>query len=153
MSRQVVKVVEDIAQPIVEAEGLELVDIEYSKEGPNWYLRIFIDQNSGAINLDHCSRVSELLSNELDRLDPIPTAYFLEVSSPGAERPLKKEEDFQKAIGKHVHVSTYATIEGQKEFEGSLVSFENEHVTIKIGDKNFTIPRQQIANARLAILF
>ena len=86
---------------------MELVDIEFVKEGRDWFLRVYIDTPEGNIDIDQCAQVSEKLSEELDRTDPIPQNYFLEVSSPGAERPLKKEEDFQKAIGQYVFIKTY----------------------------------------------
>lgn len=153
MSRQVIQTVEKIALPILEAEGLELVEVEYKKEGQNWFLRVFIDREEGSIDLDDCSRVSEQLSGALDQADPIPSAYFLEVSSPGAERPLKKETDFIKAIGKHVHVTTYEPIQGQKVFEGVLTQFLDEQLTMDDKGKTIHIPRSKVAKARLAIVF
>ncbi|TCS92543.1 ribosome maturation factor RimP [Hazenella coriacea] len=153
MSRQVTQTVEKIALPILEAEGLELVDVEYKKEGQNWFLRVFIDREEGSIDLDDCSRVSEQLSNALDEVDPIPMAYFLEVSSPGAERPLKKEADFKKAIGKHVHVTTYEPIQGQKVFEGVLSHFLDEQLTLDDKGNTIHIPLNKVAKARLAIVF
>ncbi|MBA4494368.1 ribosome maturation factor RimP [Paenactinomyces guangxiensis] len=154
MSRQVTETVEKIALPILDAEGLELVDIEYKKEGQNWFLRVFIDGQEGKpIDLDDCSRVSERLSEALDQEDPIPGAYILEVSSPGAERPLKKETDFMRAIGKNVYVTTYEPVEGQKAFEGVLTHFENGHMTVEEKQKSFQIPLEKVAKARLAIVF
>lgn len=90
MSKNVSRTVEQLAEPIVRELHLELVEVEYKKEGPNWYLRVFIDADRG-VNLDDCEAVSEKLSEVLDEVDPIKEAYFLEVSSPGAERPLKKK--------------------------------------------------------------
>ena len=102
---------------------LELVDVEFVKEGRDWFLRVYIDTPEGNIDIDQCALVSEKLSEELDRTDPITQNYFLEVSSPGAERPLKKEEDFQKAIGQYVFIKTYEPIDGMKEFEGYLLAY------------------------------
>ncbi|KPC76980.1 ribosome maturation factor RimP [Laceyella sacchari] len=153
MSRQVSEVVEKIALPIIEAEGLELVDVEYKKEGTNWFLRVFIDREDKPVDLDDCSRVSERLSEVLDETDPIPGAYILEVSSPGAERPLKKENDFHKAIGKHVHVTTYEPIDGQKVFEGVLKEVDSVSLTVEEKKKTVHIPREKVAKARLAIVF
>ena len=104
--------VEKLVGPIVEELELELVDVEFVKEGRDWFLRVYIDTPNGSIDIDQCAQVSEKLSEELDRTDPIPQNYFLEVSSPGAERPLKKEEDFQKAIGQFVFIKTYEAING-----------------------------------------
>lgn len=153
MSSQVIEQVEQLARPIIEQEGLELVDVEYKKEGATWFLRIFIDKAEGAVELDHCARVSEQLSAELDRVDPIPNAYVLDVSSIGAERPLKKETDFQKAIGKQVQIATYAPISGQKEFIGKLLQTEEENVTVQMDKELIKIPKKQIAKARLTVLF
>lgn len=153
MSRQVIEVVEKITLPILESEGLELVEIEYKKEGQQWFLRIFIDREDQPIDLDDCSRVSEKLSDALDEVDPIPRAYILEVSSPGAERPLKKEKDFVRAIGKHVHVTTYEPIAGQKVFEGVLTSYDGSMMIIEEKKKRYEIPKEKVAKARLAIVF
>ncbi|MGA8942744.1 MAG: ribosome maturation factor RimP [Thermoactinomyces sp.] len=153
MSRQVTKAVQKIAQPIIENEGLELVDIEYKKEGQNWFLRIFIDRDEGGVDLDDCTRISEKLSEVLDKLDPIPGAYILEVSSPGAERPLKKEKDFRKAIGKNVHITTYEPIDGQKVFDGILRQFDGTTLTVGEEEKSFDIPIEKVAKARLSVVF
>lgn len=156
MSKNVSRIVEQLAEPIVRELHLELVEVEYKKEGPNWYLRVFIDADKG-VNLDDCEAVSEKLSEVLDDVDPIKEAYFLEVSSPGAERPLKKEEDVKKAVGKGVYVTTYEPIDGQKAFEGVLVSFEDATLVIEGKNKTrtvtYTVPYAKVANARLSILF
>ena len=146
-----------IASPIVEELELELVDVEFVKEGRDWFLRVYIDTPNGSIDIDQCSQVSEKLSEELDRTDPIPQNYFLEVSSPGAERPLKKEEDFQKAIGQFVFIKTYEAINGMKEFEGYLLAYgpEGAEVEMRIKTRKLTvvIDQEKIALARLAIDF
>ncbi len=146
-----------IASPIVEELELELVDVEFVKEGRDWFLRVYIDTPNGNIDIDQCAQVSEKLSEELDRTDPIPQNYFLEVSSPGAERPLKKEEDFQKAIGQFVFIKTYEAINDMKEFEGYLLAYgpEGAEVEMRIKTRKLTvvIGRDKIALARLAIDF
>ena len=146
-----------IAVPIVEELELELVDVEFVKEGRDWFLRVYIDTPNGSIDIEQCSQVSEKLSEELDRTDPIPQNYFLEVSSPGAERPLKKEEDFQKAIGQFVFIKTYEAINDMKEFEGYLLAYgpEGAEVEMRIKTRKLTvvIDRDKIALARLAIDF
>ncbi|SFI52506.1 ribosome maturation factor RimP [Paenibacillus sp. UNC496MF] len=144
--------VEDMVKPFLDEHGFELVDVEYVKEGSNWFLRVYVDKEGG-IDIDECGRISEYLSERLDANDPIPEAYFLEVSSPGAERPLKKPEDVAKSVGKHVFVTTYEPIGGLKEFEGTLASFDGEEVVIEIGKKKHAIPYAKVASARLAILF
>ncbi|MDW0109192.1 ribosome maturation factor RimP [Sporosarcina aquimarina] len=149
--------VEELVLPIVDELKLELVDIEFLKEGRDWFLRVYIDTQDGSIDIDQCAQVSERLSEELDRTDPIPQNYFLEVSSPGAERPLKKEEDFVKAVGQYIYVKTYEPIDGKKEFEGHLLSNESDVIELQIRIKTRTltvrIDKQKIAVARYAIDF
>ncbi|AKS38085.1 ribosome maturation factor RimP [Anoxybacillus gonensis] len=154
--KKVTHIVEELVTPIVTDMGLELVDIEYVKEGKNWFLRVFIDSPTG-IDIDQCGVVSERLSEKLDEIDPIPHNYFLEVSSPGAERPLKKAKDFERAVGKNVYVKTYEPIDGQKEFEGRLTAFDGQTVTVEVKVKTkkkmVTIPYEKVASARLAVIF
>lgn len=153
---KVKEIVEQLARPITDELGLEIVDIEYVKEGKNWFLRIFIDKENG-VDIEECGLVSERLSVKLDEVDPIPHNYYLEVSSPGAERPLKKVADYQKAIGKNVHIKTFEPIDGEKIFEGRLTDFDGETVTLEIRvktkSKTIQIPYQKIASGRLAVVF
>ena len=157
MSR-VVDEVRVVVQPIVDEQNLELVDMEFLKEGKNWFLRIYIDK-PGGIDIEERALISEKVSEALDAIDPdpIPQAYFLEVSSPGAERPLKTEADMQNAIGKYVHLSFYQAIDGEKFYEGTLKEVNDDYVVltirIKTRTKDIEIERKQIANARLAIQF
>jgi len=144
--------VEEMIQPYLNEQGFELVDIEYVKEGSSWFLRVYVDKEGG-IDIDDCVMISEQLSAKLDETDPIPTVYFLEVSSPGAERPLKKPEDVTKAVGKNVYVTTYGPVNGMKEFEGKLLSFDGSELVIEAGKKQHAVPYDKIASARLAILF
>ncbi|WEK56151.1 MAG: ribosome maturation factor RimP [Candidatus Cohnella colombiensis] len=145
-------IIEELAAPYMTENGYELVDVEYVKEGGNWFLRIYVDKEGG-IDLDDCSRVSEYMSEKLDVHDPIPDAYFLEVSSPGAERPLKKAADVAGAVGKHVFITTYEQIDGSKEFEGKLEGFDGTTLTVVIGRNSHAIPYDKVASARLAIVF
>ncbi|KKB38940.1 ribosome maturation factor RimP [Bacillus thermotolerans] len=153
---KVTETVEQLVQPIIEKMNLELVDIEYVKEGQSWFLRVYIDKEQG-VDIEECGLVSEQLSEKLDEVDPIPHNYFLEVSSPGAERPLKKVRDYERAVGKRVHVKLYEPIDGEKEFEGTLVSFEDEELTVeylvKTRKKQIVIPLEKVAKARLAVSF
>lgn len=153
---KVTEVVEELAAPIISELGLDLVEIEYVKEGKDWFLRVYIDKESG-VDIEECGLVSERLSEKLDELDPIPHNYFLEVSSPGAERPLKKQKDFENAIGKNVFVKTYEPLDGEKTFEGIMTAFDGSILTIemkvKTRKKMVEIPFQKIASARLAISF
>lgn len=151
---RVTDIVERLALPIVEAAGLELVDVEFKKEGSSWFLRVFIDKPEG-VDIDDCSRVSEQLSDALDIADPIPDAYFLEVSSPGAERPLKRAADFEKAVGKLVHISLYEPLDGAKSFDGILTKFEEAQIEldykVKTVHKKVFIPMEKVASARLSV--
>ena len=153
---QVTETVEKLVTPILEELNLELVDIEYVKEGRDWFLRVFIDKENG-VDIEDCGLVSEQLSVKLDEIDPIPYNYFLEVSSPGAERPLKNDKDFQKAVGKNVFIKTYEPIDGEKTFEGILTNFDSKTVTVEIKiktrKKSIEIPYEKVANARLAVVF
>ena len=150
--------VKEAVSPIIDEQNFELVDIEFLKEGKNWFLRLYVDK-PGGIDIEDCAWVSEKVSDLLDEMDPdpIPQAYFLEVSSPGAERPLKSDQDLENAIGQYVHLSYYQQVEGEKFHEGTLLSVTEEEVSIEIRIKTRTktieIPRDKIAKARLAIKF
>ena len=117
------KRIEELIQPTVTEMGYELVDVEFVKEGPNWYLRIFIDKEGG-VTIDDCEAVSKTLEKIFDEKDPIEQAYFLEISSPGIDRPLKKKEDFIKYNGEMVDVKLYKPYEGSKEYTGKLVGYD-----------------------------
>lgn len=156
MSSQVITLTEELVNPILKEKNLELVDIEYVKEGKNWFLRVYIDKEGG-VDITECGEVSELLSEKLDETDPITDAYFLEVSSPGVERPLKTKEDFASNIGKNIFVKLYEPIDDSKEYEGTLVSFKEDIVTmeykVKTRKKQVEIPYKKIAKARIAVTF
>ncbi len=145
--------VEELVLPILDKENYELVDVEFKKEGPHRYLRIFIDK-TGGITLDDCQNVSEALSERLDELDPIEENYFLEVSSPGLDRPLKKESDFEKFKGEIVEVKLYEPLMGQKVLEGELLGLVDNKIQLDIKNAGLIeIPRDKVAMTRLAIKF
>lgn len=154
----VVETVHDLVVPILDQHHFELVDIEFVKEGSSWYLRVFIDKQNG-IDLEDCALINDALSEKLDSIDPdpIPQAYFLDVSSPGAERPLKKEADYQKALGEYINISLYQAVDGEKVYQGHLQAVEPDTLTllvkIKTRQKEMTFNRKEIAKARLAIEF
>lgn len=156
MASKISDLTKDLATPILNDLELELVDVEYSKEGKNWFLRVFIDSPKG-VDVDMCTAVSEKLSELLDEKDPVKEAYFLEVSSPGAERPLKGKDDYKNAIEKNVRITTYEPIDGEKAFEGTLVQADDKEMTLSVKKKTrlvtVTIPYDKIASARLAIVF
>lgn len=115
--------------PAIEENNFELVDVEYKKEGNNWYLRVYIDKDGG-ITLDDCQIISEYLSEKLDEVDPIENSYILEVSSPGIDRPLKTKKDYDKFKGNLVEVSLYQSIDKKKKYEGELVGLIDSKVVI-----------------------
>ena len=150
---------EQLLTPIAAAHGVEIYDVEYVKEGSDWYLRAYIDRPEG-VTIGDCENVSRALSDALDREDFIPDAYILEVSSPGLGRALKKDRHLQKSIGCEVEVKTYKPIDGQKEFSGILQGFDAETVTVEEpaeaeGQDKIThvFKRSDIAVIRLALDF
>ncbi|GAB3794829.1 ribosome maturation factor RimP [Virgibacillus kimchii] len=152
----IVKTTEDLVEPILKKRDLELVDVEYVKEGKNWFLRVYIDK-AGGIDITECGEVSEELSEKLDANDPIKGAYYLEVSSPGAERPLKTKDDLVRNIGNNVNIRLYEPINGEKEYEGKLTGFSDDLLAIEYKDKTVkkevSIPYEKVAKARLAVMF
>lgn len=150
--RRVVDIVRDIAEPHCKSSGLELVDVEFVKEGPFRYLRVIIDKEEG-VSLDDCSLVSKFLNVKLDELDPIEENYFLEVTSPGIERELKKPEDFKRFAGKTVQLKLFTPVDGQKVFKGTLVGLEDQMVKIGIEDKTIDIPKEKISSVKLVVNF
>ena len=149
--QKVTDLVAEMVAPILQTHGLDLVDVELKKEGANWFLRVYIDKPSDYVDLDDCSIVSEELSVKLDESDPIPNAYFLEVSSAGAERPLKRPEDFHKAVGKRIFVSFYEPFDGRKSVEGTLVEYGDGWIVVKEDSEPVRVPVDKVAGARLAI--
>lgn len=144
---------ENLLLPITQKFGVEIYDVEYVKEGSDWYLRAFIDKPEG-VNIIDCENVSRAFSDALDQEDFIPDAYILEVSSPGLGRTLKKDRHFEKSIGQEVEVKLYKPIDKVKEFVGKLDSFDSESVTIIAEDETKkTFNRSEIALVRLTIDF
>lgn len=138
--------------PIVEEFGFELVDVEYVKEAGNWYLRGYIDK-PGGITVNDCEQVSRMFSDKLDEDDFIEDSYIMEISSPGLDRPLKKEKDFIRSMGKMVEIRTYRPIEKQKEFCGVLTAYDSDSVTIDEEGQIKVFDKKEIALIRLAIEF
>ena len=143
---------EALLSPIVESNGFELVDVEYVKEAGNWYLRGYIDK-PGGITVNDCETVSRAFSDRLDEDDFIEDSYIMEISSPGLDRPLKKEKDFARSIGKEVEIRTYRPIEKQKEFYGVLTAYDSNSVTVDEEGTPRTFEKKDIALIRLAIDF
>lgn len=144
---------EELVLPIIKEHNFELVDVEYVKEGSNWYLRIYIDKEGG-INVDDCEVVSRAFSDILDQEDYIDDAYILEVSSPGLGRPLKKDRDFERSISERVEIKLYRMKDGHKDYEGILKSYDKNTVSIITDDEqDITFDRSEIALIRLAFDF
>lgn len=140
-------------EPIVAENGLELVDLEFVKEGANWYLRVYIDKEGG-VSIDDCEAVSRALEAKLDEADPIAQAYILEVSSPGIDRPLKKDADFVKYRGEIVDVKLYQPKEGAKQHQGRLLGLEDGVLSIEVENGAvLTFEQKEIAGVRLAVIF
>lgn len=150
--QRVEKIAERLVEPIIDSLQCELVDIEYKKEGSQWYLRIYIDKTCG-VTIDDCQAVSEQVSKLLDEKDPIPHSYILEVSSPGLDRVLKKDSDFKRFKGSLIDVSLYKSIEGRKKYRGVLIDFTDEFLTVEVKEKTIDFKRSDIAMVRLAVEF
>lgn len=150
--------VEQILNPFLDENGLELYNIEFVKEAKDWFLRVFIDKTEESeeeyVNTDDCEKVSRFLSQKLDESDPIEQNYYLEVSSPGMDRTLFKEKDFIRYAGKQVDVNLYQSIEGKKLITGELVGIiENNLVIIDEQSKRIEIPINKVAKTKLAVIF
>lgn len=144
---------ESFLLPLIEEHHFDLVDVEYVKEAGNWYLRAYIDKEGG-ITVDDCEVVSRRLGEWLDEKDFIADSYILEVSSPGLLRPLKKDKDFERSIGRAVDIKLYKPLNKQKDFTGELVSYDKETVTISQEDgSKLVLNRPEIALIRLAFDF
>lgn len=147
------KKTEELITPLIDAEGFELVDVEYVKEGADWYLRVYIDKDGG-IMVNDCEKISRAFNEILDREDYIDDAYIFEVSSPGLLRPLKKDKDYQRNLGKLLEVKLFAPLNGVKEFEAELKSYDKESATLVMDDDTeVTVKRSEISLIRPAIEF
>lgn len=154
--KEIEETCEGLVLPIIEQFGYELVDVEYVKEGPTYYLRVYADKQGG-ITIDDCVEISQLLSPKLDKYDKeFKDAYILEVSSPGLLRPLKKDNDFRRNMGKMIEIKLFKPIDESKnkELTGELISFDSDSITVRNEENNeFVILRSNISLARLYIEF
>lgn len=145
--------VESLSSEIAEGLGFEVVDVEYVKEGADMYLKVYIDK-PGGINIDDCQLFSQRLNPILDEKDPIKEYYFLEVSSPGLNRPLKKDKDFERSIGSQVEIGLYAPMDGSKSYSGALLEYDGDKIVIEDESSNrVEIERKAIAKINLAVEF
>ena len=142
--------VTELIEPGLLADGLELVDVEFKKEGKNWILRIYIDREGG-VTLADCQKVSRLAGDLIEVEEVIEPVYTLEVSSPGLNRVLKKEKDFHKYSGKKIYVQCHAPMDGRKKFTGILTGFIDQSIHLEVDGQHYTIPLNLVAKANLVI--
>lgn len=169
---QIKDIVAEVMADFMAANGLELYNTEFKKEGRDWYLRVYIDKVCSStveggtaevyVSTDDCEKVSRFLSDKLDELDPIEQNYILEVSSPGLDRQLFEQKDYDRFAGQLVDVKLYRNFEGNKEYQGVLVGLIDDEVVIKAGsdigsdgaDENeMAFPLDQVAKTSLAVVF
>ena len=149
---QIQRQVEELAETLVVSEGMELVDLEYRRQGPRWVLRLFIDREGG-VTIHDCANISKELGDLLDVKDIIPQAYVLEVSSPGLNRPLRKKEDFSRFAEQKVQLRLVTPVEGRKKIVGNLVGIENETVIVAAPEGRFFVDLKDIDKANLVYEF
>ena len=140
----------ELIEPGLLVDGLELVDVEFKKEGKNWVLRIYIDREGG-VTLADCQKVSRLAGDLIEVEEAIEPVYTLEVSSPGLNRVLKKEKDFHKYSGKKIYVQCHAPMDGRKKFTGILTDFIDQSIHLEVDGQHYTIPLNLVAKANLVI--
>ncbi|TKJ30292.1 ribosome maturation factor [bacterium (candidate division B38) B3_B38] len=146
------KKVEEIAERVASSEGMELVLVEYKQQGGRWVLTVYIDKEGG-VGLSDCQNISKQLSTIFDVEDIVPHRYTLEVSSPGLNRPLVKEQDFIRFRGRKVKIETLNPIEGRKRFIGRLIGCQDGIISLALekGEQPVTIPLKEVAKARLKV--
>lgn len=149
---KVEQLVFELTEPIAAAADVSVWDVEFKKEGKANVLRVYIDK-AGGVFIDDCEKVSLALSEKLDELDPIPSAYSLEVSSAGLDRRLKRESDFLQFIGHLVDVKLYAPLNGVKDFTAELIGYKDGVVTLRFDEQTLEIPLDKAASVRLAVVF
>lgn len=147
---KITDVVQELATPIAEANGCSVWDVEYIKDTGEWYLRVYIDKEGG-VSISDCEAVSRALDPVLDEADPIPTSYTFEVSSAGAERPLKRPSDFELYMGANVEVKHYQPVNGAKAHIGKLMSYDNGDVSIEVAGNVIEYKKAQVAQVRLRV--
>lgn len=143
----------EFSEPIVKENGCEIWDVEYVREGADWFLRIYLDKEGG-VDINDCEKISRAIDPILDEKDPIPDSYTFEVCSAGLERTLKRPSDFEKFMGADIMVKLYQPKDGSKEFAGVLKGYDADgNLTAEIGEKTVTFTRQEVANVRLRVDF
>ena len=140
------------AEPVVQAHGCSLWDVEYVKEGGDWFLRLYIDKEGG-VDINDCEAISRAVDPILDEKDPIPDSYSFEVCSAGLERELKRPSDFAQFLGSAVTVKLYKPVNGLKEQAGTLAAYADGAVTIRQGEKEVRFEKSEVAQVRLRVEF
>ena len=149
---KITQIVQELAEPVVQAQGCSLWDVEYVREGSDYILRVIIDKEGG-VDVSDCEAVSRALDPILDEKDPIPDSYQFEVSSAGLERALKRPEDFARFMGSPVTVKLYRPVNGMKEIPAVLRGYEDGRVTVQSGKETVTFEESQVALVRLRVEF
>lgn len=147
---KVTEIVARLAEPVINELGCELWDVEYVKEAGSFYLRLYIDKDGG-VSIDDCERVSRAMDKVLDEADPVETSYIFEVSSAGAERQLKRPENFERFMGSAVVLRLYVPKNGQKEYSGTLAGYKDGDVTIQTPSGTLEFQKNEVALVRLSI--
>lgn len=142
------KKIEELVEPEIEKLGLELYDVEYVKEGKEYYLRIYIDSENG-ISIDDCEKVTNVLNDILDKADYIKEQYYLEVSSAGVEKVLKYDKHFEKNLGKKIEVNLYTKFENKKQYVGVLERYNENEIVILTDDEEISFEKKNVANVKL----
>ena len=148
---KIADIVAELAKPIVEERGCILWDVEYVKEGGQWFLRVYIDKAEG-VSIDDCEAVSRAIDPVLDEKDPIAESYTFEVSSAGLDRQLKKPEHFAQFIGEEAEVRLYRPIDGAKQYTGTLLAYSNGDVTLRVNGEEKVFIKEQVAAVRLSLI-
>jgi ribosome maturation factor RimP len=149
-AKEIIDRVRVIADPILTSDGMELVEVEYRREGRGWVLRLYIDKEGG-VTVDDCGHISQEVGRSLDVEDFILTPYTLEVSSPGLTRPLRNEKDFLRYSNRLIKVKTFGPIENRRQFKGRLLGISENRIQIQVDGEVFQIPLADIARANLEI--
>ena len=150
--KKITDIVWELAEPAVQEQGCRIWDVEYVREAGQWYLRLYLDKDGGVDILD-CEAVSRKVSDLLDEADPIEGSYTFEVSSAGAERPLKRPSDFERFMGSPVTVRLYKNKDGRKEFAGTLAGYEDGAVLLTVGNETLRFEKAEVALVRLRVEF
>lgn len=149
---KVTELVASFAKPVVEEKGCQLWDVEYVREGSDYFLRVYIDKDGG-VDINDCEAISRALDPILDERDPVPGSYHFEVCSAGLERALKRPEDFQRFMGSPITVKLYRPYNGLKEIPCTLTGYEDGKVTVLSGKETITFEKSQVALVRLRVVF